>query len=604
MLRVLRLLFANIWSKAAILGAATIAFWLWVHGYQASTVIDTQSVTADGFGYYWSGGAMGLAGRLKLGPLARWPLTEVGDLSETPNVSRLRLFEDGHELSPPHSLHVAIRQTGRGRFSHYITGLYFSTSDNSDPRTNGRKYVVVDRLFLSFTVASPLFAWAIAIGAGGGRRFARRHPEHIDLFYRRLGLGWVVHNVLPGVYVTIVLLAVLAGAAEIYWRAVTPFSARVWPSKFIPDVGFTFEPQAIVRHTNYTDFWTEERTNSLGFLDREPPTTPAGSGVCRVIFVGDSFVEAAQVPIKDKFHVLFEQAFNAKSADRKIQTIAIGYGGSGQIDQIPFYDRFVRPLKPDVVILVIVNNDLANNSGLLEAIRNGWDPVHSPRLFAIRDSRTGAVNFQPIDPMWRSYLVSADPSRRFGNVQSAHDFLMARSYAYRWLFTLLNRQYPRLASAISGEPVYGDRIEARMEYLRQNPQFRDLLTGWPEGTRDDIDGEFSKPDPLIPAFQDALDFSDFAFAQWAERARRDGIKLMGLATLSLARRGPKSKYFERVETLLRRNGIEEINQVSYAAKHGLRDFSFPYDGHWNQFGHRQTAEELVEYFEQHSELCT
>ena len=56
--------------------------------------------------------------------------------------SPLRLFEDGVELGPAHCAHDEIRARGGGRFSHWGGALYFSTSDNSDPRSNGRRYSV------------------------------------------------------------------------------------------------------------------------------------------------------------------------------------------------------------------------------------------------------------------------------------------------------------------------------------------------------------------------------------------------------------------------------------------------------------------------------
>ncbi len=55
-------------------------------------------------------------------------------------VSDVELFEDHLPLGPRHSLHESIRQLGRGRFSHWRGKLYFSTSDNTDPRQNGRVY--------------------------------------------------------------------------------------------------------------------------------------------------------------------------------------------------------------------------------------------------------------------------------------------------------------------------------------------------------------------------------------------------------------------------------------------------------------------------------
>jgi hypothetical protein len=54
--------------------------------------------------------------------------------------SPVLLLEDTLPLGPAHTLHDDIRKAGRGRYSHWGTGLYFSASDNSDPRANGRIY--------------------------------------------------------------------------------------------------------------------------------------------------------------------------------------------------------------------------------------------------------------------------------------------------------------------------------------------------------------------------------------------------------------------------------------------------------------------------------
>lgn len=54
--------------------------------------------------------------------------------------SRIMMFEDGSPLGIAHTMHDAIRNLGGGRFSHWGEQVVFSTSDNSDPNTNGRKY--------------------------------------------------------------------------------------------------------------------------------------------------------------------------------------------------------------------------------------------------------------------------------------------------------------------------------------------------------------------------------------------------------------------------------------------------------------------------------
>jgi hypothetical protein len=66
------------------------------------------------------------------------------DNSTNPTQSTLRIYENGVELIPPHSTHNDIETIGQGRFSHWADGtfvaLYFSASDNSNPKTNGKTY--------------------------------------------------------------------------------------------------------------------------------------------------------------------------------------------------------------------------------------------------------------------------------------------------------------------------------------------------------------------------------------------------------------------------------------------------------------------------------
>lgn len=60
--------------------------------------------------------------------------------------SPLRLLENGQPIGQPHSSHHDIRTIGGGRYSHWNNHILFSTSDNSDPNTNGRTYsIYLDR---------------------------------------------------------------------------------------------------------------------------------------------------------------------------------------------------------------------------------------------------------------------------------------------------------------------------------------------------------------------------------------------------------------------------------------------------------------------------
>ncbi len=67
-----------------------------------------------------------------------------GLLSDAEAVSRLVIYEDGVPIGPAHASHNDVRAHGGGRYSHWSGWLYFSTPDNSDPRSNGRQYTFKD----------------------------------------------------------------------------------------------------------------------------------------------------------------------------------------------------------------------------------------------------------------------------------------------------------------------------------------------------------------------------------------------------------------------------------------------------------------------------
>jgi hypothetical protein len=65
-----------------------------------------------------------------------------GDSEEKPFGSMLEFYEDYLPLGPRHASHDSICKYGRGRFSHWGSTLFFSSSDNSDPTRNDRVYVI------------------------------------------------------------------------------------------------------------------------------------------------------------------------------------------------------------------------------------------------------------------------------------------------------------------------------------------------------------------------------------------------------------------------------------------------------------------------------
>jgi hypothetical protein len=70
-------------------------------------------------------------------------LASLGDTDANLTFSPTLLCEDKLLLGPPHTVHAEIVRDGWGRFSHYGDSVIFSSSDNSDPNSNGRQYAIV-----------------------------------------------------------------------------------------------------------------------------------------------------------------------------------------------------------------------------------------------------------------------------------------------------------------------------------------------------------------------------------------------------------------------------------------------------------------------------
>ncbi|MFD2235145.1 hypothetical protein [Phaeospirillum tilakii] len=527
------------------------------------------------------------------GPGFRVGLSGVGRLIEgddlrAPDVSGLELREDGRLLGPPHSLHADIADSGAGRYSHWRRGLVFSSSDNSDPRVNGRVYTYTGIARFPWWLG-PIGLVCLVTAGWIGR-------VHLARFLAKCGMSsarmarFRAGFALVGINLAVLIagLALVFGAGEAYLRLTQPFPSEHWPSRFDPAVGFLFEPDAEIRHTNHLDFWVAQRSNGLGFLDRTPPTPEQAAAGCHVALIGDSFVEAAQVPLADKVQILLEAMAARAMPAAGISVSAWGYSGTGQLNQIPFYDHYARSLHPKLIVLVFVANDFANNSSALEALRNGWDPDHSPRVQAVR-AEDGTIRLQPIDPDWNRYLLPAKPGG------AARNMLLPWSFFATWLQTQIAAMLPQAKT----DPA----LATITQTLVARPRYRDLLREWVPTTVGALDEPFRREDFLPPVFQEAIDFTGFALDEFQRRAETDHARLVILATHSLRVHGDGP--FHYLKRLADARSIPVIDQWDYikAAGGDVGAANFRHDGHWTPAGHRWAAEALLAWMRDNPSWC-
>jgi SAM-dependent methyltransferase len=76
--------------------------------------------------------------------------TEIPNYADTaddiqhPRRSRLMLYEDREPVGFAHQTHADIAHHGGGRYSHWQQSLIFSSTDGSDPNSNGRRYAIAN----------------------------------------------------------------------------------------------------------------------------------------------------------------------------------------------------------------------------------------------------------------------------------------------------------------------------------------------------------------------------------------------------------------------------------------------------------------------------
>ena len=372
-------------------------------------------------------------------------------------------------------------------------------------------------------------------------------------------------------------LSLIGLAGEAWLRSTMPFVADHAPMVFVPDVGMLRRPRTEIRWTNHLDYWTISHTNSLGFVDREPPSPERTAESCHVAMLGDSFVEAKEVSIADKFHVRLEDMTARELPHLDVTTSAFGMGGTGQINQLAFYDKYVRHLHPRLVVLVFVPNDYVDNFPLWRALRTGLDPDHLPHVSAAR-AEDGSFRLRPPDPEHRRFMMLV---RR----------LLGTSGILSWFRERIRGFYP----------------DYHVEKMPRNLVRASQLDGWrPEQRRNEDAPSFFalfQEGRDSPFYKEALAFTAFALDEFKERAQRDGAALVILATYRMSYFG--GGVLARLEELAAERGIPVIDQGGFIRRQGagLRDARWAHDLHWNPTGHQWAAQALLEYLEQNQDIC-
>lgn len=163
---------------------------------------------------------------------------------------------------------------------------------------------------------------------------------------------------------------------------------------------YGYEPNEKFKYLNII-FW-----NRRGYFDRDydyekPP------GVYRIVFIGDSYVEALQVPLNKSFHKLLETSLNRLEGhgtrpEKKFEVIALGHSGTGQEHHLKILKKEAILYHPDLVAFTLCSNDFCDDD---------------PALRRERNLATGEISPEFRGLVRHGYLMLAFALRRFNEIQ-------------------------------------------------------------------------------------------------------------------------------------------------------------------------------------------
>jgi hypothetical protein len=377
--------------------------------------------------------------------------------------------------------------------------------------------------------------------------------------------------------------------------------AHIYPSFAVPDttIGYHFRAGARYRWTD--EGFSEGRINREGWRDHEySERKPAGT--TRILFCGDSFTEAIQVPLDSTFHKLLERELNeeasaaaaktaaagtagappassaplaatgapgtpgaAPTGPRRFEVLSLGRSGMGTTEECLTYRTWGRRYDPDIVAVLFVLNDFVDNT-------KGLDPGRDIRPYFVLQGDSLVLD--------KSFLTTPGfRTRARLDALKAHSSIVSLA-AKTWN----NRQRQRGMANLAGRTV-----------------------------RDNVSFEFDArvPADSIPAFR----VTRAILARFARDVARDGRRFV-LFVAGAARqedrdelgRSLQNPWFDRgkpqdfLVACGQRDGYEVVpltpafRAASTAGRGPLWYKVNGSYGHWNAEGHAVAAEAMEAYF--------
>jgi hypothetical protein len=292
--------------------------------------------------------------------------------------------------------------------------------------------------------------------------------------------------------------------------------------------------------------------NSIGMRDREH-VVEKPAGVFRVLLLGDSFMEALQVPFEASLPSLLERGLVERTG-RRVEVVNAGVSGWGTDDELRYLTRYGLRYQPDLVLVAMtLHNDISDN------LREEWHTL-----------RDGVLVEQPVVPMsslrYKTAQLKAFIATHFQLYQ------LWRKVRHRGEIRQIGRQLNSHVVQLFHEPT--------PEKIAIGVELTDHLLAAIRDTTRASGGHVAVV--LLPL---KYQLSDSTFARFVQSA---GMPAQAMQI------GKPQQMITRITDSL---GIPVIDLLP-RFRHWTADSAAPlyleWDGHWNEAGHRLAAEVVTE----------
>lgn len=305
-------------------------------------------------------------------------------------------------------------------------------------------------------------------------------------------------------------------------------------------------------HWYAREFSVRTSVNSVGFRDAEHSASKP-PGVVRVALLGDSFVEALQVPFEKTAGRVLERRLAATNAGR-FEVLNFGISNYGIGQSVLAWEQHARRYAPDYVFLLV--GGMHFNRTVNEHEGGGFSRTADLRL-----------SIRPVFDLVEGRLVRK-PARDYDRFVVVQRTLLAEDLGGRRTTRIST---PWLLKAVT--PAFSTRSRRP----REKPAPR--RTAW------------GGVDPKTVQIGMTL------IADLARDTRLGGANLVVVDYVRYLD-APSVRLSDALRRTCRANEIGYVDLTLYlaSADRGGRKTSWPYDGHFNEAGHEAFAEEAMHAF--------